>query len=163
AEAPGNEIEFDDTRTTHTTAKILPQDVLYLQPDKILSELPLTSRLARNLNALLRVSRVVHSIRGLDELQAQILSIIFEVAPAERGAILLDGKEPDRFTSIFARNRQAADRRPVRVSRTIARQVLEQGIAILGSNVPTSGGLSQVESLIASQVHSLMCVPMTVF
>jgi Nif-specific regulatory protein len=163
AEAPGNEIEFDDTQTTHTTAKILPQDVLYLQPDKILSELPLTSRLARNLNALLRVSRVVHSIRGLDELQAQILSLIFEVAPAERGAILLDGKEPDRFTSIFARNRQVADRRPVRVSRTIARQVLEQGMAILGSNVPTSGGLSQVESLIASQVHSLMCVPMTVF
>jgi transcriptional regulator with GAF, ATPase, and Fis domain len=156
-------VEFEDDHPTHTTSRIRPQDVLYLQPDKILSELPATSRLARNLNALLKISRVVHSIRELDELQGQILRLTFEVAPAERGAILLDGTGTEQFTSVFARNRSAEDFRPVRVSRTIARQVMQQGEAILGIDVPGTSGFNKVESLIASQVRSLLCVPMTVF
>ena len=156
-------VEFEDEKPTHTTAQIRPQDVLYLQPEKILNELPATSRLARNLNALLKISRVVHSIRDLDELQTQILNLIFEVAPADRGAILLDGTNGREFTSVFGRNRDANNERPVKVSRTIAHRVLEQGVAILGSDVPGSSGLGRVESLVASQVRSLLCVPLTIF
>ena len=51
----------------------------------------------------------------------------------------------------------------MRVSRTIARRVLEQGVAILGADVPGSSGLRAVESLVISQVRSLVCVPLTVF
>src|SRR5207245_250118 len=109
-------VEFEDDKETHSVAEIQPSDVLYLQPDKILSELPATSRLARNLNALLKISRVVHSIRDLEALQAEILTLIFEVAPAERGAILLDGSDPKNFASIYARNRMGADGGSVRVS-----------------------------------------------
>jgi transcriptional regulator with GAF, ATPase, and Fis domain len=156
-------VEFEDGKTTRSTAEIRPQDVLYLQPDRILSELPAASRLARNLNALLTISRIVHSIPDLDELQSQILALVFNVAPAERGAILLDGKNGREFNSVFARNRDTGNERPVRVSRTIAQRVLEQGLAILGSDVPGSSGLGAVESLIASQVRSLLCVPLTVF
>jgi Nif-specific regulatory protein len=156
-------VEFEDEKPTHTTAQIRPQDVLYLQPEKILSELPSTSRLARNLNALLKISRVVHSIRDLDELQSEILGLTFEVAPAERGAILLDGTNGEEFTSVFGRNRDASNERPVRVSRTIAHRVLEKGMAILGSDVPGSSGLGKVESLVASQVRSLICVPLTIY
>ena len=157
-----NPFEFDD-ELTRATAQIRPQDVLYLQPDKILSELPVTSRLARNLSALLKISRIVHSIRDLDELQQQILNLIFEISPAEQGAILLDGKGVDHLESVFARNRPPGNDRPVQVSRTITRQVLEQGIAILGGDVPRGGGFSAVETLISSQVRSLLCVPMTIF
>ena len=156
-------VEFEDEKPTHTTAQIRPQDVLYLQPEKILSELPSTSRLARNLNVLLKISRVVHSIRDLDELQSEILGLIFEVAPAERGAILLDGTNGQEFTSVFGRNRDASNERPVRVSRTIAHRVLEKGMAILGSDVPGSSGLGNVESLVALQVRSLICVPLTIY
>ena len=87
-------------RLTQATTQIRPQDVLYLQPERILKELPATSRLGRNLNALLKISRVVHSISDLDQLQAQILELIFEVVPAERGAILLDGNgKREKFSS----------------------------------------------------------------
>jgi len=162
-EAETGQVEFDDSNPTHTTSRIHPKDVLYLQPEKILSELPATSKLARNLNALLKISRVVHAIRELNELQEQVLTLTFEVAPAERGAILLDGKQVEHFSSVFARNRVPEDPRPVKVSRTVARQVLEQGVAILGSDVPSIGGYNKVESLIVSQVRSFLCVPMTVF
>jgi transcriptional regulator with GAF, ATPase, and Fis domain len=157
-----NHVEFDEG-TTHATAQLRPQDVLYLQPDRVLSELPSNSRVARNLTALLKISRLVHAIRDLDELQTQILNLIFEVAPAERGAILLDGHGSERFASVFARHRLLHSTQPVRVSRTIARQVLAQGIAILGADIPRSEGLSEVDSIVKSNIHSLLCVPLTVF
>jgi transcriptional regulator with GAF, ATPase, and Fis domain len=155
-------VEYEDS-LTRATAQLQPQDVLYLQSDRILKELPASSRVARNLNALLKVSGIVHSIRDLQELQGQILNLIFEVVPAEQGAILLNDKGDERLASVFARQRIAKSVLPVRVSRTIARQVMKEGIAILGADVPASNGLANVESLVDCQVHSLLCVPLTIF
>jgi transcriptional regulator with GAF, ATPase, and Fis domain len=156
-------VEFEDAQTTAETTILHPRDVVYLQPDRLLRELPATSRVARNLNALLKISRIVHAIRDLNELQGQLLDLIFEVVPASRGAILLADREGHQFNSMFARMRQSGHAPLVKVSRTVARQVLEQGIAMLGSDVPGSDELRQVESLAASQVRSLLCVPLTVF
>jgi len=155
-------VEYDDS-LTQATAQIRAQDVLYLQPERILRELPPSSRVVGNLNVLLKISRVVHSIRDLDELQGQILNLIFEIVPAERGAILLDGKGDENFASTFARHRIAKSVLPVPVSRTIARQVMQEGLAILGADVPGSTGLADVESLVSCQVRSLLCVPLTMF
>ncbi len=156
-------VEFEDSAATAETTIIHPRDVVYLQPDRLLRELPATSRVARNLNALLKISRIVHAIRDLNDLQGQLLDLIFEVVPAGRGAILLADREGHEFNSTFARMRQAGQAQLVKVSRTVARQVLEQGIAMLGSDVPGSSELREVESLAASQVRSLLCVPLTVF
>ncbi|MGA9507885.1 MAG: sigma 54-interacting transcriptional regulator [Candidatus Sulfotelmatobacter sp.] len=156
-------VEFEDGQRTAETTVIDPKDVVYLQPDRLLRELPANSHLARNLNALLKISRIVHAIRDLDDLQGQLLDLIFEVVPAGRGAILLADREGHQFNSLFARTRHTAQPQLVNVSRTVARQVLEQGIAILGTDVPSSGDLRAVESLVASQVRSLLCVPLTVF
>ena len=61
---PASRVEFDDSHPTAETKVIHPREVLYLQPDRLLRELPATSQVARNLNALLKISRVVHAIRG---------------------------------------------------------------------------------------------------
>ncbi|MGC2730033.1 MAG: sigma 54-interacting transcriptional regulator, partial [Candidatus Sulfotelmatobacter sp.] len=156
-------VEFEEAQYTAETTVLNPRDVIYLQPDRLLHELPASSRLARNLNALLKISRIVHAIRDLNELQGQLLDLIFEIVPAGRGAILLADKGGQQFNSTFGRTRQAGQPQAVKVSRTIARQVLEQGIGILGSDVPGSEGLREIESLAASQVRSLLCVPLTVF
>ena len=157
-EFAAGQVEFED-RATHATAKLRPQDVLYLQPDRIQQELPSSSRLGRNLNALLRISRAVHSTRDLEQLQARILELIFEVTPAERGAILLDGHGKAEFGSIFARHRPCAREQAIHVSRTVTQQVIEEGIAILGSDVAGNGELREVDSLVGSNVRSLLCVP----
>lgn len=161
--APEGRVEFEESNRTAETTVIHPRDVVYLQPDRLLRELPASSQVARNLNALLKISRVVHAIRDLNELQGQLLDLIFEVAPAGRGAILLADSEGQQFNSMFARLRQTGQSPLVKVSRTVARQVLEQGIAMLGTDVPGSDDLRDVESLAASQVRSLLCVPLTVF
>ena len=161
--APASRVEFDESSPTADTKIIHPKEVVYLHPDRLLRELPATSQVARNLNALLKISRVVHAIRGLEELQAQLLDLIFEVVPAGRGAILLAEAAGQEFSSLYARTRHAGQSQLVRVSRTIARQVMRENIAILGVDVMASGALREVESLAASEVRSLLCVPLTVF
>ena len=160
--AAASRVEFDDSRPAAETKLIHPKEVVYLQPDRLLRELPASSQVARNLGALLKISRVVHAIRDLEELQAQLLDLIFEVVPASRGAILLADSAGQEFSSLYARTRQTGQTQLVRVSRTIARRVMKEDIAILGVDVP-SGTLREVESLAASDVRSLLCVPLTVF
>ncbi len=161
--AVAGRVEFEIGESASATTVIHPRDVVYLQPERLSRELPANSRVAQDLNALLKISRIVHAIRDLNDLQGQLLDLIFEVVPAGRGAILLADREGQQFNSMFARMRHVGQTPLVRVSRTVARQVLEQGIAILGSDVPSSDELRAVESLAASQVRSLLCVPLTVF
>jgi hypothetical protein len=54
--------------------------------------------MARDLEALLRISNVIHSIRDLALLQRELLRLIFEVIPADHGAIVLvtDLDDPPR-------------------------------------------------------------------
>ena len=160
---PVSRVEFDESKPTAETKIIHPKEVVYLQPDRLLRELPPTSQIARNLSALLKISRVLHAIRDLEELQAQLLDLIFEVIPAGRGAILLSEGAGQEFNCLYARTRHAAQPQLVRVSRTIARQVMKENVAILGIDVPASGALRDVESLVAAEVRSLLCVPLSVF
>ncbi len=160
---PVSRVEFDESKPTAETKIIHPKEVVYLQPDRLLRELPPTSQIARNLSALLKISRVLHAIRDLEELQAQLLDLIFEVIPAGRGAILLSEGSGQEFSCLYAKTRHAAQPQLVRVSRTIARQVMKENVAILGVDVPASGALRDVESLVAAEVRSLLCVPLSVF
>ena len=158
-----SQVELDDGQPMAETRLIYPKEAVYLQPDRLLKELPATSHIGRNLNALLKISRVVHAIRDLDELQAQLLDLIFEVLPAGRGAILLSDGEGQDFNSMYAKTRHAGQPQRVRVSRTIARKAMKENVAILGTDVPSSGNLREVQSLVASDVRSLLCVPLSVF
>ena len=158
-----SQVEFDDGQPMAETRLIHPKEAVYLQPDRLLQELPATSQVGRNLNVLLKISRVVHAIRDLEELQAQLLDLIFEVVPAGRGAILLSDGDGLEFNAMYARTRQGGQPQLVRVSRTIARKVMKENVAILGVDVSSSENLREVESLVASNVRSLVCVPLSVF
>ncbi|HEX3819391.1 MAG TPA: sigma 54-interacting transcriptional regulator [Candidatus Sulfotelmatobacter sp.] len=155
-------VEFDEIQHTTETKIIHPKEAMYLQPDRLLKELPAASQVARNLNALLKISRIVHAIRDLEELQAQLLDLIFEVVPAGRGAILLADGPGQEFNCLYARTRHPGQSQLVRVSRTIARQVMKDNVAILGVDV-AAGKLRDIESLATAEVRSLLCVPLSVF
>lgn len=160
--AAANQVEFDESRLTAETTVIYPKDVVYLHPQRLLEDLQPSAQVAENLSALLKISRIVHAIRDLDELQAQLLSLIFEVVPAERGAILLSENAGQDISSFHARTRQSGQPRQLRVSRTIVSQVMKENVAILGIDVP-GGKLRNVASLADAAVHSLLCVPLAVF
>ena len=143
------------------------EDVRYLQPDA-LAALPSGERTARDLQTLVKISTAIGSIRDVESLQWQLLGMIFDVVPAERGAILV-GSDPEELSSVVAWDRVAGPQHAVQVERELARQVLEEGVAIL-SNEKNGGAVASSASDSGSEsaegddgkpaVHSLMCVPL---
>ncbi|HEX8843960.1 MAG TPA: sigma 54-interacting transcriptional regulator [Pyrinomonadaceae bacterium] len=120
--------------------------------------------MARDLSALMKISTTINSVRGLEALQRQLLELIFEVVPAERGAILLvEGDNFDEFSSVFALDRREGPNRAVHVSRTITDRVLREGISFLSNDVQESENFSEAESLISSRIQALLCVPLMLF
>ena len=121
--------------------------------------------MARDLSALMKIATTINSARGLDAVQRQLLELIFEVVPADSGAILLtegDGP-PEEFSSVFGLDRLSGPNRAVRVSRTITSRVVSEGVSILSNEVQESEAFGAAESLIASRIQALLCVPLMLF
>jgi transcriptional regulator with GAF, ATPase, and Fis domain len=114
--------------------------------------------MARDLVALMQFSTRINVINGLENLQYEILQQLFEVIPAQSGAILLIDADGD-FEKVFGINRSGKNE-SVNISRTIVGQVLQEKIAVLANNVASDEILGQAESLFLSMTSSLLCVPL---
>jgi len=119
-------------------------------------------QMARDLSALMKVSTVINSIRGLDDLLEKLLELLFEVVPAQRAAVLLTNEGPFETSRVFALDRKHGKDQAVKVSRTIVQQVLRDGVAVLANDAAAEEKLA-TESLIAARTHSVMCVPLIMF
>ena len=147
ASGSGN-IQFHDSQSpSGSTVQFRFNDALYL--------------MARDLAALIKVSTTINAIRGLLELQKKMLELMFEVVPANRGAILLadtsEKEEQEEFSSVFALDRVKGPDETIKVSRTVARQVLRDGTALLIEDRQKTARLEQ--SLADAQTSSVLCVP----
>lgn len=145
---------------TRSTVRLRREDSLYLRPDRVLAELPATARVARDLNTLLKISNTANSIRGISQLQRELLKLTLEVIPAEREAILLVDRGQDMFGSICGWSKSAGLDDSIKVSQTITNQVLREGVALLSNDLFESEGLSERPSLVDARVCSVLCVPL---
>src|SRR5271170_1410828 len=162
--APSVEFDKDDTGGGSTII-LRTQDARYLRnldlrnQDKIAP----TGRTVRDLNALLRISKAVNSVRGLEALERQILESIFEVAPADRAAILLCDQGIEECSSVYGWDRRSGANPAVQVSRTIVSQVLQEGVALLCNDLPAAEAFSDTASVVDRHIRSVLAVPLEVF
>ena len=164
AETATSPVQLDEGELiTRSTTRLRREDAFYLHPEKVLAVLPPTARVARDLNALLKISTVINSVRDLNALQPRLLELILDVIPAERGAIILVEGSPAKQFSIFGRSKLSGQTQPVRVSRTIVSRVLDEGVSILSNDIFEGETFNGAESLVESQTRSLLCVPLAVF
>ncbi len=144
-----SEVQFHDEQVVSgSTLQVRFNDALYL--------------MARDLSALMKVSTTINAIRGVEELQQTLLELLFEVVPAQRGAVLLtdgsaESQEPE-FTSVFGLDRRRGPDESIRVSRTITRGVLKQAESVLINNAEAKG--LEAPSLIEDRPVSILCVPL---
>ena len=117
------------------------------------------ARAVRDLGVLLKISTSINSIRGIEALERRLLESIFEVVPAERGAVLIAGRGEGEFAAVFGLDKGAAGR-AVKVSRTIAQRVLREAVAILSNDVRDRDDFAGAGSLAAANVHSVLAVPL---
>jgi transcriptional regulator with GAF, ATPase, and Fis domain len=135
-------------------------ELLYLHPDS-LAALPQPARLARALGTLVKISTAIGSIRDVESLQWQLLGMIFDVIPAERGAILLVEGSREEAAPPVAWDRVAGPDHPVHVNRSLTRRAIDEGVSVLeheGVNRLAAGSSHQQGS---TPSHSILCVPLT--
>jgi transcriptional regulator with GAF, ATPase, and Fis domain len=155
ATGPTNPVQFDDTTSASGQEQHLRHDeLLYLHPES-LAALPQSARLDRALSTLVKISKAIGTIRDVESLQWQLLGMIFDVIPAERGAILVVDDRTMEVSSSVAWDRVSGPDHPVHVSRTLVDRVIKDGIAILDNQC------REHESHNAS-AHSILCVPLFV-
>jgi transcriptional regulator with GAF, ATPase, and Fis domain len=124
-----------------------------------LAALPPAARMARNLGALLQICKAIGSLRDEEALPWVLLGMIFDVIPAERGAILLMQEDANEIRSQVAWDRLLGPEHPVHISREIVRQVIAEGISLLdgGSGAAESAGSA---AGVEKPPRAFLCVPM---
>ena len=123
--------------------------------------MPSSARWARDLNSLLKIATAIGGIRDQESLQWQLLGFIFDIVPAERGAVLL-GDQAEEFTSTAAWDRVRGPGHPVRVSRTVVQRCSEDRVGVVVSDVAGNEALRQVKTLVELKVSCLLCVPLMI-
>src|SRR5205085_7649237 len=90
---------------------------------------------ARRIKTLLKVSSKITTILDLNTLLTQLLDIIFEELPADRGSILLFDGETRRLRTMASKSRrEGAANQKVRISKTIVREALKTKESILSAD-----------------------------
>jgi transcriptional regulator with GAF, ATPase, and Fis domain len=115
-------------------------------------------RALRDLRTLLRISSDISSLQGLEDLQRRLLQSIFEVVPADRGAIILAENSLDDVTTIFGWDREKGADRTMQVNRSALRDAYERKMATLSEIPPhAENGQSLVKAV---PFKSLLAAPL---
>jgi transcriptional regulator with GAF, ATPase, and Fis domain len=174
--AVGNSVFLYETEELHTTASSPVQisapeplnlKVLQFRPNELhnldaasLAALPQPARVARNLNTLLQISRALGSLRDEAALPWQLLAMIFDVIPAERGAILMtEDRSPD-IRSQVAWDRVHGPDHAVPINQEIVRRVVEEKVSLLDSGPAIQNTAVSAAVDHPTEQQTRLCVPM---
>jgi|SRR5208337_2944883 len=106
-------------------------------------------RMARDLDALVKISRTINSIPDPQELQRQLLERIFEVVPADVGVILITDQPEEEPASICTYDREGRESQPIAVRRELVQRALWEQSAVI-SDAPDDSPTSE----------NALCVPL---
>ena len=156
-----NQVLFSDTVKFEGLAIRLSQEKKSpRRPEEILAELPGTPELTRYLQSLLKIATSIGGIRDRESLQWQLLGFLFDVVPAERGAVLYFDKTGE-VESIAAWDRVRGPEHPVPVSESLVRRVYAEKAGLVAGGAIGGPG-SKLEAKENSPTLSVLCVPMMI-
>jgi transcriptional regulator with GAF, ATPase, and Fis domain len=150
-----DDVVFEDTAETATMS--VPAHEI-----TILTAAPATA----DLQALLRVSTMLHSFHAIYRgrsssarrlLERHLLSLIIEVIPASRGAVLLYEDGFDEPSSLSIQDHEGGLQRPVTISRHLVKRVLTEACGLL-----VEAGSESTEGAPARAPQSLVLAPLVI-
>ncbi len=106
-------------------------------------------RMARDLNALFKITNILNSIRDLEELQQRLLQLLGEVIPADAGAIVILRHADEEPTSSYVWHRAAKDSSQLQIRRELVQRALWERSPVLSRPAPDS-----------EEKITVLCVPL---
>ena len=119
-----------------------------------------------HLQALAGMGQVINSTLEIDEVLQIVMDTIVRLMGAERGFLMLrdERSASGEMTMRIARNweQESINKNEFAISRTVVQRVIESGEAILTTNAREDPRFGGQESIIAFNLRSILCVPLTV-
>lgn len=162
-----------------STVQLRPGEALFRSPEAMAAKPSPSPEAARHLGTLLEVANSLHALCDVESLARRLMECLLEVLPASRAAVLLvdprgelsEGYRHDRDagkfstpstsgTSSTSNNTGNTGNAAVHVSRTVARRVLDEGMAMLLNDVLLTEAFEVSKSLEAERIQSLLCAPL---
>lgn len=125
------------------------------------SEARLSVRPEVKLRAILEISRQLGSVLELDDVLPVLLKTLLKLFPqADSGFVLLRGAESDDLLLRASIARYEGDDESVPVSRTIVREAIRTGRAILSADARDDERFEASQSLASLRIRTVMCAPL---
>ena len=106
-------------------------------------------RMARDLEALFRISNVINSIRDSELLRRELLRLIFEVVPADNGAVVLLADLDADPAAICTWSRQGDGTQKFEIERELIHRAIWERADVSSSPVSASG-----------ETQNVLCIPL---
>ena len=164
AHSGGNQVEFESTISAKDLAFLVRKEETASEgnmPAFKPSGRPGTSRVAGDLSSLLKIALAIGSIRDQESLPWQLLGFLFDVVPAERGAVLLTDTA-GKIVSTTAWDRLNAPDHPVVVDQGLAQKVLQLRMGVALGGAQHDNGQHEVSPPTDAKIRSQLCVPLAV-
>lgn len=158
ATAPHEEEVAEDTQAP----TIKSRQKFYKNTDAALQSISESKHASMNMEVLIKVSNAIMSKLELRELLQQLLDIIFEQLPADRGTIFLRDQKANKLWPMASKKR--GENKPsdakIMASRTIIKEVLDSKEGVLTRDATKDERFQMGLSIAAQQIHAAICVPL---
>jgi len=118
-----------------------------------------SGRQSRVFQLLSKASAALLGQKTLPEIFEQVLDVIFEAIPVQRSAIIM--LEPSDGEAVVRASRSRGTGQPIaKVSRAIAKRVVQQRLALLVPNILEDASLRGRKSIMGASIRSAICAPL---
>jgi adenylate cyclase len=116
----------------------------------------------RILKVLTRVAETLIAVRPVEEVLEQVIDIVFDHVPADRGFLMLSEEGSGKLVPMVIkhRNPSAAESSRISISKTIADRVLKDRVSILTSDAQVDPRFGSGDSIRFHGIRSAMCAPL---
>jgi adenylate cyclase len=116
----------------------------------------------RILKVLMRVAETLIAVRPVEEVLEQVIDIVFDHVPADRGFLMLSEEGSGKLVPMVVRHRQpgAGGEALISISKTIADRVLKDRVSILTSDAQVDPRFGAGDSIRFHGIRSAMCAPL---
>jgi len=128
-----------------------------IDPGSIRTAISTFGRAERNLAVLHATGRLLSESREPAEFLPRLLDLMFEVMPADRGAVFVVDR--GEMHPLAARDAAGAALGNLSISRSVLRRAVDEGVSVLTGAGFADDGAALQESIVLHQISSAMCAP----
>src|SRR5688572_26804484 len=130
---------------------------------KVPPDVQLIEKSNRILKVLTKVAETLIAVRPVEEVLQQVMDIVFEHVPADRGFLMLYDEGTSKLVPMTVKHRKPEtkeDHGKITISKTIADRVFKDRVSILTSDALVDPRFGAGDSIRFHGIRSAMCAPL---